>query len=83
MSTELVPQPEITPAAIVSESVELDLVKDDNEVWVVFPGEEPHWEPVDWTETIEDNSIPWWLFAMWGVYAIWGIWYIIYGSSQW
>lgn len=83
---QLVAQPHSAdvPAVMVSETALLDSGTVDDGIWVVFPGEEPHWELEDWaTEAVEGNVIPWWIFAIWGVFMLWMVWYLVYGSSHW
>ncbi len=85
MSTQLVPQADTeAPAVVISESAIVDAVADDESVWVVFPGEEPHWEVENWaTDAIDNFPIPWWLILMWLAYGAWVVFYLVYGSSQW
>lgn len=74
------------PSVVISESVMLDMAQEEKgkTVWVVFPGEEEHWEVEDWaTDGADHHLVPWWLLTMWGAYLVWALWYIVYGSSQW
>lgn len=72
------------PVAVASENAVLDAYADDDEVWVVFPGEELHWEPEDWeAEGIDRSEVPWWLLALWVVFFLWAAFYIVFGSTQW
>lgn len=73
-----------SPVAVASENAVLDAYQHDDEVWVVFPGEEHHWSPDDWTEEgIDRSEVPWWLLTLWVVFFLWAAMFIVYGSTQW
>ena len=72
------------PVTVASENAVLDAYAADDDIWVVFPGEELHWEPDDWAEEgIDRSEVPWWLLALWLVFFLWAAMYIVFGSTQW
>ncbi len=56
----------------------------DAELWVVYPGDEPHWGIDNWIDDgAKENPVPWWLMSLWLVYLVWGVLYLLDGASQW